>query len=283
VLTAILLAAALAGGAGEAIRLYQERQFAAAEREFRRHLAARPGDASARLYLARTLIETNRVSEGLGEIQRALAGQPSSETRFQAGNILRELAERRFSRLEATAPESPAVRELAGNRLELQGRLTEALREYRAVAEREASRPGIHFRIGNVLWKHRELDEAAKELRAELSRSEHHALANLRLGQVLIALNREAEAAPYLERAVAVMPESADARRELGKAYRKMGRTADARREWEQVAKARPEDGQIHFLLGGLYRELGETALASRELELHRRMLERRRALAEKR
>ena len=281
-LPVVLIAVALAG-ANQGVRLYQDRQFVAAERAFRARLTAQPNDASARLYLARTLIETNRVAEAVGEIERALAGEPSVETRFQAGDILRELAERRFARLEAAAPESAAVRELAGNRLEMQGRLAEALREYRAVAAREPGRPGIHYRIGSILWKQRELEEASKELKFELGRNDHHALANLRLGQVLVALNQEAEAAPYLERAVAAMPESADARRELGKAYRKMGRGADARREWEQVAKARPEDGQIHFLLGNLYRELGETELASRELETHRKMLERRRALAEKR
>jgi predicted Zn-dependent protease len=108
-------------------------------------------------------------------------------------------------------------------------------------------------------------------------------MANLRLGQVLAARGEEGLAVPYLERAVSASPESVVARRELGKAYGKMGRKSEARRQWEAVAKAQPEDDQIHYLLGNLYRESGEASLSKQELAKHREILERRRALAEKR
>jgi protein O-GlcNAc transferase len=263
--------------APDGVKLYQQRQFAAAETELRSALATRPGDARIRLYLARTLVELDRIPEALAEIERALETRADPEIQFQAGRIIRELAERRFADLERLAPDSAAVRELAGRQLEQQGKLPEALREYRVAIANEPGRPGLHFEAGNILWRMRELDAAIEELEAELARTPHHGMANLRLGQVFLARNQAAQALPFLERSVQAMPDSNDARRELGKAYRNLGRTADARMLWEAVARARPDDDQVHYLLGNLYRQLGKDDLARRELNKHRDILERRR------
>src|SRR5215510_6738840 len=143
----------------DGVQLYRQRQFQAAAAEFARTLAKNPGDAQARLYLARTLIELNRIPEALAEIERALGGKPAPEIQFQAGKIVRSLAERRFADLERLAPDSPAVHEFAGRQFETQGNLPEALREYRAAIAKQPARPGVHYEAGNVLWRMRELDE----------------------------------------------------------------------------------------------------------------------------
>ncbi|MFN3323829.1 MAG: tetratricopeptide repeat protein [Bryobacteraceae bacterium] len=280
---AIIWAVQAASGSDIGIEMYRQRQFDAAEKELRRVLAQRPDDAQTRLYLARTLIEQQRIPEALAELELALEGEPQPETRFQAGRLMRDLAERRFADLERVAPDSAPLRELAGSRFEMKGQFAEALDRYQAAAALEPRRPGLQFLIGNVLWKMRELPASEKHLRAELAGTPHHALANMRLGQVLIARNEEELAIPYLEKAAKAMSDSIEVRRELGKAYRKVGRTDEARREWEAVAAAKPEDDQIHYLLGNLYREVDDRELAKRALERHRAILERRRALAEKR
>jgi len=261
----------------DCLKLYQQLQFSAAESELRRSLATQPWDAQSRLYLARTLVELGRVPEALAEIDRALAGQADPEIQFQAGNIIRDLAEQRFADLERLAPDSSAVRELAARQFEQQGKLQEALREYRAAIAKEPGRPGLHYEAGNILWRMRELDAATEELQAELTRTPHHGMANLRLGQVFLNRNQAPEAVVFLEQAVDAMSESTEARRELGKAYRSLGRTADARTQWEAVAKTRPDDDQVHYLLGNLYRQLGDADRARRELNRHREILERRR------
>src|SRR5207244_10237139 len=133
--------------------------------------------------------ELGRIPEALAELDRALVAQGDPEVRFQAGKIMRELAERRFADLERVAPESASVRELAGRQFELRGKLPEALREYRAAIAKDPARPGLHFEAGNILWRMRELDASAEELRTELARTPHHGMANLRLGQVFLADN----------------------------------------------------------------------------------------------
>jgi cellulose synthase operon protein C len=279
----VLFAALLAQSADPGMQHFDERRFAAAEQHFRKALSRNPRDARARLYLARTLIETGRTPEALAEVERALGSPVAPEVRFEAGRLLRELAERRFAGLQQIAPNSAPTLELAGARFERAGDLEAALKQYVAAASLEPNRPGIHYRIGNVLWNKRELESAAEALRREIALTPHHGMANLRIGQVLLNGERAGEALPYLERAVAAMPQSIEVRREIGKAYRKAGRTAEARAAWEAVAKARPGDDQIHYLLGTLYRELGEPDLAKRELEVHRDILQRRRARTEQR
>jgi protein O-GlcNAc transferase len=260
----------------DGVQLYQQRQFEAAASEFARALAAHPGDAQTRLYLARTLIELDRIPEALAEIERALDGQSDPEIQFQAGKIIRGLAERRFADLERLAPDSAAVHEFAGRQFELQGKLAEALREYRAAIAKQPARPGLHYEAGNILWRMRELDEAVVEIQAELGQSPHHGMANLRMGQIFLVREQAGQAVSFLERAALAMPDSTDARRELGKGYRSLGRAADARALWEGVAKARPDDDQVHYLLGNLYRQMGEAELARQELKKHSQILERR-------
>jgi tetratricopeptide (TPR) repeat protein len=258
---------------------WREGRFADAEAAFRSALKRRPADSMTRLHLVRVLVELNRTPDAIAELRRALTGPVSPEVRFEAGRILRDLAERRLAQLEEVAPESPATLELAGERFEWAGKLDEALAQYRAAAGKAPRRPGVHYRIGNILWRKREVDSAASELRQELALTPQHGMANLRMGQIFLNADRAGEAIPFLERAVTNLPASVEARRELGKAYRKENRLAEARAQWEAVAKSRPDDDQIHYLLGTLFRELGEPALAKRELEAHRAVLERRRGL----
>jgi tetratricopeptide (TPR) repeat protein len=260
----------------DGVKLYQQRDFSAAESEFRRKLAAQPSDAKSRLYLARTLLKLGRIPEALEEISRALAKQKDPDIVFEAGRIVREMAGERFADLERIAPESAAVHELAARHLEQQGKLAEALQEYRTAIGKDPARPGLHYEAGNILWRMREVDTAVAELQAELARTPHHGLANLRLGQVFLNRSQAAEAVVYLEHAVDAMPESTEARRELVKAYRSLGRTADARKQWEAVASASPDDDQVHYLLGNLYRQLGDAERAGRELNRHREILQRR-------
>lgn len=264
------------------VRLYEARKFGEAERAFRESIKKRPQDPNLRLYLARTLIELNRISEALAELERVIEAQTSPEIEVEVGRLLRNLAERRFRDLSQSDAGQAGIHEIAGRRLEHEGHFDAALMRYREAQRLEPNRPGLSYAIGSVFWKMRELEEAERHLRAELERTPEHGMANFRLGQVLVATNREMDAVVPLERAAAALPDRLEVRRELGKAYRKAGRTADALAAWEAIARARPDDNQVHFLLGSLYRELGQTAAAEREFSQHRKLLKQRRDQSER-
>ena len=262
------------------------RDFAAAETALRRSLIRDPKRIEARLFLSRTLIELDRIPEAIEHLEKGASDAGDAESRLQAGQILQELAARRLAVLRRTAPGSAEVHELAGRRLELEGRLADALAEYQAAARKAPERAGIHYLIGNLLWRQREMIPAETALRMELTRNPFHGMANLRLGQVLLRNDRPQPSVAPLERAVESMPETSPegllARRELGKAFRKLERNAEALAQWEPVAKARRDDDQVHFLLGNLYRDLGRAEEARRELTRHREILEKRRLSAAK-
>jgi tetratricopeptide (TPR) repeat protein len=277
VLTTIAMLVLLAAQTPLGVEQYHKRNFAQAERTLRAALRADSKDERARLYLARTLSELKRLAEALVVLQPLTGQTAKSESRLEAGRLLRQLAESRFRALQRTAGGTAATMEIAARRLEREGDFTAALEQYRAVRRLEPDRPGIRYSIGSVLWKMRELPAAEPELRAELALRPTHSMANLRLGQLLMTTDRETEAVPFLEQAQKGMPHLPDIARELGKAYRKSGRLQEARSAFEAVAAAKPEDDQIHYLLSGLYRELGEADRAADELRKHRDLLRKRR------
>ncbi len=279
----LLLCSAFLAVSPAAVSLFHSGKWAQAETALRAELKRSPRDGDARLLLVRVLVAQGRRAEALEELSPLLAAGARLGWQLEAGRMLRQLAEQRFRDLRAAAPDSAAVRELAGLRLERQGDFAAALAEYQAAARLEPNRPGLRYLTGSAQWKLRDFPAAEASLRAELAANPQHGMANLRLGQTLLSTAREADAVPFLEKAVAALPELWPARRELGKAYRKAGQLPEARAAWEAVAKARPNDEEVHYLLGGLYRELGETELARRELETHQRLLAERRKLSEKR
>ena len=220
---------------------WRERRFDAAETAFRNALRRHPSDGMTRVWLARTLVELHRNPEATAELQKALTEPVAPDVRFEAGRLLREIAEDHLAQLQTIAPDSPAAFELTGERYEWAGNLDAALIEYRAAAKSHDNRPGVHYRVGNILWLKRQTDEALIELQKELALTPQHGMANLRVGQLLLLEDRAEESLPYFDRALKAVPDSIEARREAGKAYRKAGRNNDARALWESVAKARPD------------------------------------------
>ena len=263
-------------------RAFEARDFKHAIEQFRAAELLNPGNAEVQIWLARALIEAGSTEEALSHLETAANDRSHPEARFQAGKIVQQLAKARYAELRRMAPDSPEVNELAGRQFELQGRLDDALKQYRAAAAKDPLRNGIHFLIGNVLWRQRETTEAEVELRLELERNADHGLANLTLGELLMSTDRASDAVPHLERAVRAIPDSPHAHRELGKAYRKLSRLDEARAEWNVAAELSPKDDQVHFLLGMLLKEIGDSDGSQRELLLHRQILTKRSSAAQR-
>src|SRR5712692_9623136 len=81
----------------QALAFYTARQFQQAEDTFRRVLKIEPANLRARIYLARTLIQADKVPEALRELQNLLDQHPDDpEAQFHSGRLLQQLAESRF-------------------------------------------------------------------------------------------------------------------------------------------------------------------------------------------
>jgi tetratricopeptide (TPR) repeat protein len=261
----------------EGVQLYRKRSLPEAVATLRRALQANPESLEARMYLARALVQEDRVPDALREVRVLLERFPADpEAHFQAGRLLQELAGSRFARLQRLAPDSAGSHELLGKYYEAQGRLQEALTEYSLALQRNQEGRGLHFLTGNVYWKLRKFDDALRELRSELALNPGHILANHKVGHIHVSRREAREAIPYLQRALGGDSSFLEAHRDLGRAFRLLERWEDALREFQFVAERRPEDDTIHFQMAGVYKSLGDEKRASTELETHERISRKR-------
>jgi tetratricopeptide (TPR) repeat protein len=223
------------------------------------------------------LIIAGKTTDGLQKLREMLDSHPGDpEAEFEAGAVLEELAGATFKRMEQLAPESAETHELLGKYYEAQGKLPEALAQYRIALQKKSQAPGLHFLMGNVLWKQRDFDAALPELQAELRINSDHAMANHRIGNIYMLRDETARAIPYLEKAVRGEPSFVEGRRDLGKAYRLAGKLTDALRQLTFVAERSPDDESVHAQLAAVYRALGNNEKALAELKLQRELLRRR-------
>jgi Flp pilus assembly protein TadD len=234
----------------------------------------------------KTMVEATRELIRKGNIVGALQNlstiasrnSDDSEAKLAMGEMFQELAALRAEQLQRVAPESAAAHELLGKSLEAQGKLDDALAEYRRALDRSPATPGLHFLIGNVNWKLRNFDAAQAELGEELKVNPHHATANLRMGQIVLTTQRDdpRRAVTFLEEAVAGAQSSLEAHRELGKALRLAHKFPEALKELQYVASKAPNDDTIHAQLAALYRETGDRERARQEIETHAKILRER-------
>jgi tetratricopeptide (TPR) repeat protein len=239
------------------------------------------GDDSLEAIVAATreLIRKGNIAAALQNLSMIESrGRNDPEARFAMGEIFQELAALRAEQLQRVAPESAAAHELLGKSLEAQGKLNEALAEYRRALDKGPATPGLHFLIGNVNWKLRNLDAAQAELGEELKLNPHHAMANLRMGQIVLTTQRDdpMRAVTFLQEAVAGAQSSLEAHRELGKGLRLAHKFPEALRELEFVESKAPNDDTIHAQLAALYKETGDRERARQEIETHARILRER-------
>jgi tetratricopeptide (TPR) repeat protein len=228
---------------------------------------------------ARDLIRNGSVGEALkklDDLQRRFNNDP--DAKLEIGNLFQELAAERASQLQNVAPNSAAAHQLVGKSFEAQGRLRDALNEYKLALQSDSKIPGMHFLAGNVERKLGDIQAAQTDLAEELRLNPHHAAANLRMGEISLELNRERpeRAIAYLQEAVANNDASLEAHLELGKALRLSRRYQEALTQLKLVETRRPDDDSVHAQLSALYRNTGNAEKAREEMELHARILQQK-------
>jgi tetratricopeptide (TPR) repeat protein len=247
-------------------------------------LQARPASASdsrlaGDIKAVRELIRQGKVIEALQVLQAIERRSPNDpEAKFAVGEIFQELAALRAEQLQKVAPDSVAAHELLGQSLEAQGKLNQALAEYRNALEKGPATPGLHFLTGNLEWKLKNLDAAEAELLDEIKLNPHHAMANLRMGQILLETQRDQplRGVAYLREATVDEKTLLEAHRELGKALRLSHEFQEALKELQFVESQRPNDISVHAQLAAVYKDMGDRERARQEMEIHARILRQR-------
>ncbi len=254
----VLLAAALAdrGDRGLARQL------------LRRAWRIRPDDFWVNGYLADTYNRPDDSSEtsevALRYLFTAVAIRPhSAPAHCRLGVVLQ--AEGKLE--EAIAEYRAAIRlkpDLAvahlnlGSGLKAQGKLAEAIAEYRAAIRLRPDFAGAHASLGSALVSQGRFDEAYAEQREALRLKPDFAEAHQYFGSALVDRGRLDEAIAECREAIRLKPSSAEAHLTLGAGLYEQGRLDDAIAEFRTAIVLAPGSGDAHNDLGNALQAQGK-------------------------
>ena len=255
---------------------YPQAKALAAER-----LQAVPGDASARLLLARAEAAMGRFDAAYAGFREAQRRDPRDpDALYYLGVTAGVLAQAEYERLLAMAPGSARAHQLRGRTYAAQGRNADAEAEYEAALAAGPPTADVLVALGDLERAKSAFAEAREHYAkaVELAPSDYDALYGL--GACDSFAGEHAKAIESFRRALRVAPDSAPARLALGISLLQTGRAQDAVAELEQAARIEPRMRQAHYQLGRAYQGLGrsqesEAAFArARELLLEERQMD---------
>src|SRR5579871_74025 len=193
--------------------------------------------------------------------------------------VYSDMSIRASQKLMVSAPGSYQVRLLNGEALEAQGKLDEAVAEYREVLKRNPELPGIHNRIGRLILAGPKTDENKKaaqaEFEAEIKIDPSNASAEYILGELARQDQEIPAAIEHFEKAAKLDAGFADAFIGLGRSMLEDGRNAEALKPLQTAEKLRPDNPAVHFYLSTAYRRTGHPEEAQRELALQEQATEK--------
>ncbi len=208
--------------------------------------------------LAKVLVETGRVPEGIEHYKAALRIDPRNPgAHANLGNVL--IQSGRLA--EGIAQEEAVVRlkpdyanaySNLGNAYLQSGRLAEAIAHYEQALRRDPSNPVTHTNLGNALFQAGRVPEAIEQHEQALRLQPDFADAHLNLGNALARAGREAEAIQHYQKAVRIRPDDAGTHYNLAYTLALMGRVAEARGHYEEALRIKPDFAEAHNNLGSL-------------------------------
>lgn len=173
-----------------------------------------------------------------------------------------EEAEEPLSRARMVDGTGVATHRATGVVRVLQGRLEEAVEEFRAVLEARPDLLGARARLGDVLARLQRYPEAEAELRAVLEQDPDYAFALERLSRLLALLGRLNEAEKLLRDAAERQPAVPWVRFQLGGLLYDANKDEQAREQLLKCLELSPEHVRARYFLGLLARRAGNTTEA---------------------
>jgi serine/threonine-protein kinase len=161
-----------------------------------------------------------------------------------------EEAARFLSAAVAIRPRSTVAHNNLGNALHDQGKLDEAIAEYRAALRLNPNYTEAHNNLGVALRDQGKLDEAIAEYRAALRLKPDYPDAHNNLGVALHAQGKREEAFAEIRQAIRLRPDDFLAHYNLGIALRDQGKLDEAIAEYRAALRLNPNYAEAHCNLG---------------------------------
>jgi tetratricopeptide (TPR) repeat protein/2-polyprenyl-3-methyl-5-hydroxy-6-metoxy-1,4-benzoquinol methylase len=175
-------------------------------------------------------------------------------------------ADTKTDRCAANARDSAVALIDAGNLLEEQGRLAEAMTRYDAAVQADPRCARAHLNRGNVLLASDRIEEARSAYQLAMACDPSYAAAHFNLGNLSCRVGDYHRALHDYQAAIAIKPDFANAFVAMGNALDSLGRGAEARDSYERALALNPGDAGAHFNLGILATAEGRSEQAADNL-----------------
>jgi tetratricopeptide (TPR) repeat protein len=139
-----------------------------------------------------------------------------------------------------------------GNILLQQGRIADAIADYREALRTNPASANAHYNLGNAEAQQGRIEEAAGEYREALRNEPTLAEASNSLGYLLLQQGRTEEAVAQFNEALRNNPTYAEAQSNLGKGLFQLGRTAEAIGAIRKALELKPSNAEIQNNLAWL-------------------------------
>ena len=214
-----------------------ERKFAEAVEKFKFVIAADPNDAQAHIKLSEAYAGLGQGEEAARHREEALRLRPSAlaDELFQDGKVEEALEEYRKA-ADANANNAEVYNRMGEAYLML-GRNSEAAEAYRRLIQLNPKYTDAYFNLGNAYDRIGMYKEAAEAFNQAVRLNSKDADAYFNLGNAYGNMNRHANAIEAYRQALRLDPNAADVRKNLGLSYLKNGNRAAAMEQYE-VLKA---------------------------------------------
>jgi tetratricopeptide (TPR) repeat protein len=152
-----------------------------------------------------------------------------------------------------------------GSALDRQGRVDEAISEYREALREKDDYAEAHNNLGVDLAQQGRLSEGMNQFLAALKIKPGYADPHNNIGTTLEKQGRFDEALEQFQEALRLHPDFPDAHYNLGVALGRKGRSAEAAREFQRVLELRPNYAEAHNNLGVMLDRQGQIDEAARQ------------------
>jgi tetratricopeptide (TPR) repeat protein len=221
---------------------------------------------------ANTVDEPYRAVNFLQWLNRDFPDDPS--VLYLSTHVFSDLSTRASERLLHIAPGSYQAHQLYAEALKVQGKIADAIAEYRKVLAMAPRLPGIHYQIGRLLLAEERdsatRDAAGREFEEELQISPGDAASEYELGEMARQARKWDEAIEHFGRAVKSDPDFPQALIGLGKSLVSAGRAQEAVEPLEAAVKLTPHDPVAHYQLSFAYLRVGRQEEAKQQLAIYR-------------
>ncbi|AFM14547.1 tetratricopeptide repeat protein [Turneriella parva] len=247
-------------------KAFAEKDYGAAEAQFRKALEKDPENADARYFLGRALEAQGKNEAAIAEYRRLLAQDPThAKGNYYLGRLLYQAqkyaeAERHFAASVKSDGAFAPARYSQGLAQEKQGKTSEALASYQGASAADPKLTQAEFNRAIIFKKKGQYDEAL----AALAKSGNGSDVDYQRGEILLKQKKYAESKEAFQRVLKEKPQHYEAAFNLALSYHKLGDPAGADQVLSKVIRD-DSPADLHYTYGKLLEDSGELAGAEKQ------------------